>query len=73
MFYRTDCLNDHFARIRNGSETNIGARYYAKTGLHITEAVTVIDHFKSNNLLKVMTEVTGSQFYSFAMSQMNFP
>ncbi len=63
--YRIETANHHFATIASGGDSNGGrANHDPKTNLYVTEAVILIDHIKSDNVLKVMPKVSGAQGYT---------
>jgi hypothetical protein len=65
--YRIESSGDHFATIASGGDSNGGrATYNPKTNLYVTESVLLVDHIKSENVLKVMPKVSGAQGYSVA-------
>ena len=65
--YRIESSGDHFATVASGGDSNGGrATYDAETNLYVTESVLLIDHVKSENVLKIMPKVSGAQGYGVA-------
>lgn len=63
--YRIETTDPHNAKIRIGSDSNSAqAKYDARMGLYVTDALVFIDHVESAGVMKVMASVSGARGYS---------